>query len=173
MISRLFCLRCQFNPQEIFGLREQKGKREIFRMLKDHTIELSLPSVIGYERIAMGCLASFAQSVGFKQERIEDLKTAVAEACINAVQHGNKDSPDARVNVTMEFKDDAFNIAVMDKGDGIPELPTDPNIEKIIDDQEPATGFGLFLIKKLVDQVKFNEMTNQGHVVRMIFQQRV
>lgn len=142
-------------------------------MLKDHTIELSLPSVIGYERIAMGCLASFAQSVGFKQERIEDLKTAVAEACINAVQHGNKGHPDARVIVTMKFENGAFNIAVMDKGDGIPELPTDPNIEKIIDDQEPATGFGLFLIKKLVDQVEFNEMTNQGHVVRMVFQKKV
>jgi len=138
-------------------------------MLKDHAIELSLPNVIGYERIAMGCLASFAQSVGFKQERIEDLKTAVAEACINAVQHGNKDHPDARVIVTMKFENGAFNIAVMDKGDGIPELPNDPIIEKIIDDQEPATGFGLFLIKKLVDQVKFNEMTNQGHVVRMFF----
>ncbi len=142
-------------------------------MLKDHTIELSLPSVIGYERIAMGCLASFAQSVGFKQERIEDLKTVVAEACINAVQHGNKGHPDARVIVTMKFENGAFNIAVMDKGDGIPELPNDPNIEKIIDNQEPATGFGLFLIKKLVDQVEFNEMTNQGHVVRMVFQKKV
>ncbi len=172
-IPLLFCLRCQFNPQEIFGLREQKGKREIFLVLNDHTIELILPNAIGYERIAMGCLASFAQSVGFKQERIEDLKTAVAEACINAVQHGNKGHPDARVIVTMKFENGAFNIAVMDKGDGIPELPNDPNIEKIIDNQEPATGFGLFLIKKLVDQVEFNEMTNQGHVVRMVFQKKV
>ena len=138
-------------------------------MHNDHTIELSLPNALGYERIAMGCLASFAQGVGFKQERIEDLKTAVAEACINAVQHGNKDYPDARVIVTMKFDNGAFNIAVMDRGDGIKKFPKDPEIEKIIEELEPVTGFGLFLIKKLVDQVEFNEMTGQGHVVRMIF----
>jgi serine/threonine-protein kinase RsbW len=142
-------------------------------MNNDHTIELSLPNALGYERIAMGGLASFAQGVGFKQERIEDIKTAVAEACINAVQHGNKYYPDARVIVTMKFENGTFNIAVMDKGDGIPNLPKDPDIDKIIKELEPTTGFGLFLIKKLVDQVEFNEMTSQGHVVRMIFQKRV
>jgi serine/threonine-protein kinase RsbW len=139
-------------------------------MNNDHTIELSLPNALGYERIAMGCLASFAQNVGFKQERIEDLKTALAEACINAVQHGNKDYPDAKVIVTMKFCNGVFNIAVMDKGDGIQKFPKDPDVEKIIEELEPATGFGLFLIKELVDQVEFNEMTSQGHVVRMIFQ---
>ena len=136
--------------------------------LDGQTIELTLPSALGYERIAMGCSATYAKNVGFNQERIEDLKTAVAEACINAMQHGNKDLPDARVTVIMDFKDGAISIDVIDKGDGIPVLPSDPDIDKVISGLQPTTGYGLFLIKNLVDQVEFNQMTKKGHVVRMV-----
>ena len=146
-----------------------KGKKAI-HMLDDQAIELSLPNIIGYERIAMGCIDSFATSVGFGKERIEDLKTAVAEACINAMQHGNKDRPSERVIVNMTFANGSFNISVIDKGQGIPDpLPNDPNIERIVANLDPPTGFGLFLIKKLVDQVDFNEKTMRGHGVRMVF----
>jgi serine/threonine-protein kinase RsbW len=139
-------------------------------MLDNHTVELSLPNIIGYERIAMGCIDSFARNVGFRKERVEDLKTAVAEACINAMQHGNKNQPTERVVVNMTFTKGSFNISVIDKGQGIPEpLPNDPDIERIIADLDPPTGFGLFLIRRLVDHVEFNEKTIRGHGVRMVF----
>ena len=139
-------------------------------MLDNHSVELSLPNIIGYERIAMGCIDSFARNVGFRKERVEDLKTAVAEACINAIQHGNKDQPDERVVVNMTFTKGSFNISVIDKGRGIPvPLPNDPNIERIVADLDPPTGFGLFLIRRLVDHVDFNEKTTRGHSVRMVF----
>jgi anti-sigma regulatory factor (Ser/Thr protein kinase) len=70
---------------------------------KSQNIEISLPNQVGYERIAMACSESFAKMLGLSPERIEDLKTIVAEAAINAVQHGNKERPDARVFVSMTF----------------------------------------------------------------------
>ncbi len=143
-------------------------EREMVRRLDARTVEVSLPSKIGYERIAMDCSASFAKTVGFVSGRIEDLKTAVAEACINAIEHGNKGRPDARVIVTMNFKDYTFNVSVKDEGRGIPELPKDPEIKKTIEKLEPPKGLGTYLIKQLVDQVEFNEMTKEGHVVRMV-----
>ena len=54
----------------------------------DSTVEITLTSQIGYERIAMACSASFAEMFDFPKDRIEDLKTIVAEASINAMQHG-------------------------------------------------------------------------------------
>ena len=87
-------------------------------MLDDQTVELNLPSKFGYERIAIGGLAAFAKSVGFSSPRIEDLKTSVAEACINAMQHGNKGKPDARVLVAIRFQEDVLWISVFDEGDG-------------------------------------------------------
>ena len=123
---------------------------------------------LGYERVAMACAASFAKMMGFPDERIEDLKTVVAEAAINAMQHGNKDRPDAKVAITMNFRDDALHIAVADNGGGIKDLPPNPDIERIMEKLDPPTGFGTFLIKQLADEVEFNEMTDGGHMVKIV-----
>jgi serine/threonine-protein kinase RsbW len=131
------------------------------------TIEVNMPNKPGYERIAMECSASFARIIGFVQERIEDLKTAVSEACLNAIEHGNKGRPGARVIVTMSFDDDTLSISVKDEGVGVSELPKAPNIEERIENLEPPRGLGIYLIKQLVDHVEFNQMTQDGHVVRM------
>jgi serine/threonine-protein kinase RsbW len=136
-------------------------------VLDDQTVELNLPSKIGYERIAIGGLAAFAKSVGFSSSRIEDLKTSVAEACINAVQHGNKGKPDARVLVTAKFQSDVLWISVFDEGKGLKAELKDPNIERIIDNLDPPVGFGVFLMKRLMDEVEFDRTSNHLHEVRM------
>ena len=133
----------------------------------EKTVEIALVSKLGYERIAMACAASFARMMGFSAERIEDLKTAVAEATINAIQHGNKERPNARVTISMKFKDNTLHVAVADDGGGIKELPPKPDIDRIIEKLDPPIGFGTFLIQELVDQVEFNEMTDGGHAVKM------
>ena len=135
--------------------------------MNTRTIEVRLANKLGYERVAMACSASFAQMMGLPPERIEDLKTMVAEAAINAMEHGNKGRPDAKVTVSMDCQDDTINVTVMDEGDGIKKFPPKPDIEKIIEDLESPIGFGLFLISQLADQVEFNQVTDGGHVVKM------
>jgi serine/threonine-protein kinase RsbW len=115
----------------------------------------------------MACSASFAQMLGLRPERIEDLKTIVSEAAINAMEHGNKGRPDARVTISMDCQGDTLNIAVTDEGNGFKEHPPKPDIEKIIEDLDSPIGFGLFLIKQLADKVEFNESSDGGHVVKM------
>ncbi len=137
------------------------------RMLDESTVEVSLPNQLGYERIAMQCAASFAKIVGFVPEKVEDLKTAVSEACLNAMEHGNKCHPDKRVIITMNYEEGVFSVTVVDEGEGIEVLPEDPDIEEKIENLETPRGLGIFLIKNLVDQVEFNKMTNEGHMVRM------
>ena len=144
---------------------DEEGK--MVKMVDGQTIEVSLPSRLGYERIAMACSATFARMVGFVPERIEDLKSAVAEACVNAMQHGNKGRPEARVVVNMNFRDDTFIVSVMDQGDGMPEVPQFPGIVRIIEEEESTRGLGVFLIQRLVDSLKFNQMTPEGHMVTM------
>ena len=145
---------------------------EVFRMLDEHTLEVNLPSRIGYERIAMECSASFARIVGFLPERIEDLKTAVSEACLNAMEHGNKGRASARVRVTINFVADTLSVFVTDEGDGIAQIPEDHDIEQKIEQLQPPRGLGIFLIKHLVDHVEFNRVTEEGHVVRMVIEMR-
>ena len=143
-------------------------ERKIVGLLDEQTIEVNLPSKIGYERIAMECSASFARIVGFVPERIEDLKTVVSEACLNAMEHGNKGAPDARVIVTMNYKENAIIVSVIDEGTGVEKIPAEPDIMKKIEKLETPRGLGIFLIKQLADQVDLNQMTKDGHVVRMV-----
>jgi serine/threonine-protein kinase RsbW len=144
---------------------------EYIKVLDDNTIEINLPSELGYERIAMECSASFAKIVGFVPERIEDLKTAVSEACINAMEHGNKHHPDNRVVVKMNYSDNVFTVTVMDQGEGL-QVSFDeiepPDITKKINNLQTPRGLGLFLIKQLMDQVEFNKVSNEGHIIRMV-----
>jgi len=134
---------------------------------RKETVEITLPSKPGYEAVVRGGLAAFAKNAGFPPPRVEDLKTAVSEACINAIQHGNKGKPDAQVIVTVTFKDGILGISVFDEGDGLQEEPKDPDIVRIVDNLEPAVGFGVFLMKRLMDEVEFRKATNQRHEVRM------
>ncbi len=146
-------------------------ERKLIRRLDKNTIEISLPNKLGYERVAMACSASFAKIVGFLPDRIEDLKTAVSEACLNAMEHGNLNRPDKRVLVSMNYKDHVFSVSVRDEGEGMretPEIPEIQDIEKKIESLETPRGLGMFLIKQLVDQVEFNQITEEGHMVRML-----
>ena len=83
---------------------------EMGKQLNNRTVAVSLVNEVGYERIAMACSASFAHLFGCSPERIEDLKTVVSEAAINAMEHGNKGRTDARVIVYMNVCDGAIHV---------------------------------------------------------------
>jgi anti-sigma regulatory factor (Ser/Thr protein kinase) len=134
-----------------------------------HAVEVILSNELGYERIAMDCSASFAKIFGCPADRIEDLKTVVAEAALNAIQHGNQGRANAKVTIFLDFKDDTINVAVIDEGKGIMDFPPKPDIDRIIDNIDPPIGIGLFLIKQLADQVEFDQRTYGGHAVKIAF----
>jgi serine/threonine-protein kinase RsbW len=135
--------------------------------LEKETVAFTLPSELGYEHIAMGGLAAFARKFGFPPSRIADLKTAVAEAYINAVQHGNEGRPDARVVIVFNFKDGILGISVFDEGDGFKENPRDPDIERIIENLDPPAGFGVFLMKRLTDKFEYRKSGDHLNEIRM------
>jgi serine/threonine-protein kinase RsbW len=137
------------------------------RILDEQTIEINFPSKIGYERVAMASSAALARMGGLPPARIEDLKSAVAEACINAMQHGNKWRPEARVVVHLNLSDDRFIISVIDQGSGIPEVHEYPGVVKIIEENASPRGLGVFMIQQLVDEVRFNETADGGHTMIM------
>ena len=140
------------------------AESKYIELLDEHAIEISLPNKFGYERIAMECSASFAKIVGFLPERIDDLKTAVSEACLNAMEHGNKNHPGTRVVINMQYGDNVFSITVMDLGGGIqkhPDYIENPDINLNIENLITPRGLGLFLNKQLVDQVEVSQMTDK------------
>jgi serine/threonine-protein kinase RsbW len=136
-------------------------------MHADKNIELHIPSVMGFEKVAMECAASVAQKMGFTEDRIQDLKTAVAEACLNAIEHGNKMDTSTKVGVTLTVEESRLQVSVKDQGKGIVEVPT-PSIESKIKGEDKPRGWGIFLIKRLVNEVTFGRSPEGGNVTKMI-----
>ena len=136
--------------------------------LNNRAVTLTLPNEFGHERIAMATLASFAKMHGYSLARIEDLKTVVAEAAINAMEHGNKGQPDAVVNIVFHYSDDAIQIVVADQGSGIKEDLPQPDIKRIMKKIDPPVGFGVYLIRQLADEVEFNLDVASGHCMKMV-----
>jgi serine/threonine-protein kinase RsbW len=136
-------------------------------MMANNKIELHIPSVMGYEKIAMECAASVAKKMGFTENRIEDLKTAVSEACLNAIEHGNKMDTGTKVGITLTVEESRLQVSVKDEGKGIDKVPI-PNIENKMEGKDKPRGWGIFLIKSLMDEVTFEPSPDGGNVVKMI-----
>ena len=133
------------------------------------TVEVRLPSRLGFEKVAMGTAASVAQLMGFPSERIEDLKTAVAEACINAIEHGNHLNEKLSVGVILSASDNQLEVKVIDTGAGITTQPHQPDIDRKVHGEESPRGMGMFLIQALVDEAEWvNDSKGNNSYVRLV-----
>ena len=103
----------------------------------------------------------------FTDDRVEDLKTAVAEACINAIEHGNKFDQNTKVGVTLTVNHTALQVTVHDHGNGIKT----ENIPKERTDHEgfpQRRGYGVYLITNLVNEFSFEKKPGGGNAVTMV-----
>jgi serine/threonine-protein kinase RsbW len=133
------------------------------------TVEVRLPSRLGFEKVAMGTAESVAKLMGFPSERIEDLKTAVAEACINAIEHGNRLNEALSVGVILSATDDELEVKVIDNGTGISKQPPKPDIDRKVHGEEDPRGIGMFLIQALVDEAEWvHDNKGKGSYVRLV-----
>jgi serine/threonine-protein kinase RsbW len=122
---------------------------------KPTSVEVRLPSRLGYEKVAMSTAAAVAKLVGLRPDRIEDLKTAVAEACINAIEHGNRLNEKLSVGVILSASDDVLEVKVIDDGKGMKGKPVKPDIDRKMHGEEDPRGMGMFLIQALVDEAEW------------------
>lgn len=121
------------------------------------SVEIRLPSELGSENIAMETAARVAVSMGFSPDRIEDLKTAVAEASINAIEHGNKLNADLRVEIVLSRTEDELEVKVLDDGTGVTGTRSSPDIDRKMLGEEDPRGVGMFLIQALVDEAEWHQ----------------
>ena len=132
------------------------------------SVEVRLPSEMGFEKVAMSTAASMAGLMGFSEDRIEDLKTAVAEACINAIEHGNQSKQELPVEVILSRSDDELEVRVIDDGRGVSDAPHSPDIDRKMLGEEDPRGMGKFLIQALVDEAEWHKGPPGKSYVRLL-----
>jgi serine/threonine-protein kinase RsbW len=132
-------------------------------------MELSFPSELGYEKVAREAVAAFARRLGCDRERVEDLKTALGEACINAIEHGNGRAPGLRVDVSCIGADDHLEIEVHDQGlKRYESSGTIASIDLKLSGLAPLRGMGLMMIAQLVDEAGFTESADGRNHFRLV-----
>jgi serine phosphatase RsbU (regulator of sigma subunit)/anti-sigma regulatory factor (Ser/Thr protein kinase) len=125
--------------------------------------EFALPSQPGNERLAMQGVAAAVQELGLPPARLERLKTAVAEATMNAIEHGNRNRPELPVGIRVAASDERLAVRVTDQGGDrpIPADPETPDLAAKLAGQQKPRGWGLFLIKNMVDEM--NVTSDESH----------
>ncbi|MGH9932388.1 MAG: ATP-binding protein [Pyrinomonadaceae bacterium] len=132
--------------------------------------QLNFPMGADNEMLAANAVEQIARRLDFTPQAINQIKTAVVEACINASEHSL--SPDRKIYQRFKLENDRLVITISSRG----ILPA--NIaENLQDEDEPAVdsesrtsddrrGWGLKLIRTLMDEVEF-ERVDEGTSLRM------
>jgi anti-sigma regulatory factor (Ser/Thr protein kinase) len=130
--------------------------------------ELSVPSAPGNERRAMEEVAGTVESLGLPDRTLERLKTAVAEATMNAMEHGNRYREEAPVFIEVSATDAELSVKITDEGTGPAAFdPQTPDLEAKLDGAQTPRGWGLFLIKSMVDDMNVTG-DERHHTVELI-----
>ncbi len=131
--------------------------------------ELSIPSEPGNERSAMEQVAEAVQGLGLPEQRLERLKTAVAEATMNAMEHGNKYQPEVPVEIQVWLLEECLLVRIIDRGGSPPPSPDaeTPDLEAKLEGLQTPRGWGLFLIKHMVDEMRVSGNPDH-HTVELV-----
>jgi anti-sigma regulatory factor (Ser/Thr protein kinase) len=131
-------------------------------------VEFSAPSKVGNERQIMDKVAQAVSPLNLSQSVVERLKTAVSEAAMNAIEHGNEGRADVAVFVEVSALPDEVVVAITDQGGAEPDLRTEaPDIDAKLAGRQKPRGWGLYLIESMVDEMR---VTRDGprHTVELV-----
>lgn len=130
--------------------------------------ELSVPSEPGNERRAMDEVAGTVEGLGLPDRTMERLKTAVAEATMNAMEHGNRYRGEAPVLIEVSATEAELSVKITDEGTGPAAFDSQtPDLEAKLDGAQTPRGWGLFLIKSMVDEMNVTG-DERHHTVELI-----
>jgi len=121
-------------------------------------VTLALPMVPEMEIEASKTATAVAESMKMSPDRIDEVRMAVVEACINAIEHSHAHEREVRVTfeVLGEKDPEKLRITVRDTGIGfVPEAMGEPRIEDKLKSQRKR-GWGLKIIRGLMDEVEIH-----------------
>ena len=131
-------------------------------------VSMTIPVAPEMEIVATAQAAALGEYIAMARDKIDEVKLALVEACINAFEHA--DCRDEQLHLTFrlgrESKGREFlEVEVLDKGKGFDSATVEqPTIEKNFHSHRKR-GWGLQIIKSLMDEV---EITSGGWGTRIL-----
>jgi len=124
-------------------------------------VELRIPARPEWVALARLAAATVANRMRFSIEDIEDVKLAVAEACTAVIQH---EGHGEFIVLACAALTDALRVRVYDAGrHGMPAEGRGMNF-----DEARIAGLGVFLIRTLMDEVRYDVHPQLGTDLLMV-----
>lgn len=130
--------------------------------------EFGLRSQHGMERLAAALVLAAVVPLQLSTSRQEQLRSAVAEAVMNGIEHGNRCRAELPVFVQVLSGPEMLVVRVTDRGGGSPIVEGDePDLAEKLAGRQSPRGWGLFLMRSMVDDLHITA-TEEGHTVELV-----
>ena len=128
----------------------------------------SIASRPGNEREAMERVAAAVAPLGVDARRLDQLKTAVAEATMNSIEHGNDSREELPVDIEVAVAGGELTVRIVDQGQcGPVGDPEKPDLDLKLAGLQKPRGWGLFLIENMVDEIRVSDAGGR-HTVELV-----
>jgi serine/threonine-protein kinase RsbW len=110
----------------------------------------------------------FAKLAGLNEAEIYAVQLAVDEASTNIIEHGYGAECPERIDITCEVLEDGLKIVIYDDAAPFnPETVPQPEMNVSLDQLKPR-GLGVYLMKQMMDEVRYETTSDRGNTLTMI-----
>jgi len=132
------------------------------KRIKEQSI--SVPASTAYISAVRDFVGLYANQFGFNDHEVDEIRLAVDEAYTNVIKHAYQYDENQRVLISIGALSDEFWISITDQGRAFnPELYSEPDIKERIRLKKRG-GVGVYLIRKLMDAVEYNNMGGTNEI---------
>jgi len=113
-------------------------------------------------------VTALAQKTGMERIELSKLKIAVYEACMNVIEHGYCFKPGQSIELEVLWEGDRFQVTIIDKGEPFDFYDAKPYDVNEAFDEKRQGGFGLYIIQRSVDEIKYESDSEEGNRLTLV-----
>ena len=117
-------------------------------------------------------VGEIARAGGFSDKDVYNIQLATDEAASNVIEHAYESHPDGVLELSCGMKGDTLTIVLVDRGESFDpsEIPL-PDLKADLSDRKIG-GLGIFLMRKLMDEVHYEPKPDKSNVLTMTKRKR-
>jgi serine/threonine-protein kinase RsbW len=117
-------------------------------------------------------VGAIARQGGFGDKDVYNIQLATDEAASNMIEHSYENIPDGVIDLSCGMDDEQIRIVMVDYGEPFdPSAIPMPDLKADLSDRKIG-GLGIFLMRKLMDEVYYEAKTDKSNVLTMIKRKR-
>lgn len=117
-------------------------------------------------------VGDIARREGFSDKDVYNIQLATDEAASNIIEHAYENLPDGILELSCGVQGDVITIVLVDHGESFdPSAIPLPDLKADLSDRKIG-GLGIFLMRKLMDEVRYEPKADKSNVLTMTKRKR-